>query len=187
MTNWPLGHVEITQEAIKYEAKKRQIPCHTACISTTSIKRPELKPSGHVPHAGQGHHGELQAFVDPHGYHVDVVNSRVEFTRFLAHAVRQPALELRCVAQVHGVPVAAQDGQVAPGVAAPRRSVQKCVVGGLLEPFGRALFVGRLARYAGVRRRYQCCHWCHPVPEIVCGSLWLPNASRLCLVFSASK
>ena len=71
----------------------------------------------HMPHAGQRHQGKLQPFADLHGHHLNRIRTGPVFTALLAHAVRQLALGQGAGAQVHGFPVGAQHGHVAPGKA----------------------------------------------------------------------
>ena len=44
-----------------------------------------LTLDGHLTHAKQRHHGELQAFADLHGHDLDGVGCGVEFTGAFAH------------------------------------------------------------------------------------------------------
>ena len=70
-----------------------------------------------MPHAGQCHNGELQALADLHGHDLDGVGCGVVFAGALAHIERQLALVQGIGAQVHCLPVRAQDGHVAPCMA----------------------------------------------------------------------
>ena len=75
-------------------------------------------------HAGQRHHGELQAIADLHGHHFDGVAGGVKVAGAAAHFYGHLALVQHLGAQVARAVVGAQNSHVAPGVAFFVRLVQ---------------------------------------------------------------
>jgi len=75
-------------------------------------------PGGHAPGTDQRHHGELQAFADVQGHHLEAVVRDVEHAGLVpAQLVRLFAFAQEVDAQVHLAQVAAEDGHVAQGMA----------------------------------------------------------------------